>query len=167
MTKRPKTCIVDLLQDGAATPNTIKGPIYVYYQLDNFYQNHRRYVKSRDNEQLFGKYKSSADLTNCDPIVNNSQLWPAQSYSIATKKAALGNVVLDPKKDQPGYPKLNGEDPAVPCGLVAKSLFNDTFKLCNANKGDCNTLTADNSVNIDETGIAWTSDLNYKFENLN
>jgi hypothetical protein len=28
----------------------IKGPIYVYYQLDNFYQNHRRYVKSRDNE---------------------------------------------------------------------------------------------------------------------
>ena len=28
----------------------IEGPIYVYYQLDNFYQNHRRYVKSRDNE---------------------------------------------------------------------------------------------------------------------
>jgi hypothetical protein len=35
----------------------IKSPIYVYYQLDNFYQNHRRYVKSRDNEQLDGKYK--------------------------------------------------------------------------------------------------------------
>ena len=27
----------------------IEGPVYVYYQLDNFYQNHRRYVKSRDN----------------------------------------------------------------------------------------------------------------------
>jgi len=27
----------------------IEGPIYVYYQMDNFYQNHRRYVKSRDN----------------------------------------------------------------------------------------------------------------------
>lgn len=25
----------------------IEQPIYVYYQLDNFYQNHRRYVKSR------------------------------------------------------------------------------------------------------------------------
>jgi hypothetical protein len=32
----------------------IEGPIYVYYQLDNFYQNHRRYVKSRDNSQLAG-----------------------------------------------------------------------------------------------------------------
>jgi len=25
----------------------MEGPVYVYYQLDNFYQNHRRYVKSR------------------------------------------------------------------------------------------------------------------------
>jgi hypothetical protein len=38
------------LQDGGAKTNLIKSPIYVYYQLDNFYQNHRRYVKSRDNE---------------------------------------------------------------------------------------------------------------------
>jgi len=27
----------------------IEAPIYVYYQLENFYQNHRRYVKSRSN----------------------------------------------------------------------------------------------------------------------
>lgn len=27
----------------------IAGPVYVYYQLENFYQNHRRYVKSRSN----------------------------------------------------------------------------------------------------------------------
>jgi hypothetical protein len=29
--------------------NKVEGPVYVYYQLDNFYQNHRRYVKSRDD----------------------------------------------------------------------------------------------------------------------
>lgn len=40
----------------------VKGPIYVYYQLDNFYQNHRRYVKSRDNEQLQGIYKNAENL---------------------------------------------------------------------------------------------------------
>ncbi|KAI9116281.1 hypothetical protein K1719_012448 [Acacia pycnantha] len=30
----------------------MKSPIYVYYELDNFYQNHRRYVKSRNDAQL-------------------------------------------------------------------------------------------------------------------
>ena len=30
-------------------------PIYVYYKLDNYYQNHRRYVKSRSSSQLLGK----------------------------------------------------------------------------------------------------------------
>jgi len=32
--------------------------IYVYYGLSNFYQNHRRYVKSRDDSQLLGNPKS-------------------------------------------------------------------------------------------------------------
>ena len=30
----------------------IEAPVFVYYQLDNFYQNHRRYVKSRSLDQL-------------------------------------------------------------------------------------------------------------------
>lgn len=38
------------LNNGNALPAAVTGPVYVYYQLDNFYQNHRRYVKSRDNE---------------------------------------------------------------------------------------------------------------------
>jgi len=29
-------------------------PVYMYYGLTNFYQNHRRYVKSRDESQLLG-----------------------------------------------------------------------------------------------------------------
>jgi hypothetical protein len=32
----------------------MEGNIFVYYQLTNFYQNHRRYVKSRDYKQLMG-----------------------------------------------------------------------------------------------------------------
>ena len=45
---------------------------------------------------------------------------------------------------------------AVPCGLVAKSIFNDTFKLFGP-KGE---------VNISSKGIAWKSDVQYKFRNL-
>lgn len=41
----------------------------MYYGLTNFYQNHRRYVKSRDDEQLLGEFKAvSAD---CIPFNEN------------------------------------------------------------------------------------------------
>ncbi|KAM0064243.1 putative CDC50/LEM3 family protein [Helianthus debilis subsp. tardiflorus] len=36
-----KTCVRRL-----TVTKRMKQPIYVYYQLDNYYQNHRRYVKS-------------------------------------------------------------------------------------------------------------------------
>lgn len=35
----------------------VDGPIYVYYELQNFYQNHRRYVKSRSAYQLEGQVR--------------------------------------------------------------------------------------------------------------
>ena len=31
---------------------SVDGPVYVFYKLDKFYQNHRRFVTSRDYEQL-------------------------------------------------------------------------------------------------------------------
>lgn len=40
--------------------------IYVYYGLSNFYQNHRRYVKSRDDVQLLGNPKSIS--SECYPF---------------------------------------------------------------------------------------------------
>lgn len=64
-------------------------PVYVYYELDNFYQNHRRYVKSRSEKQLTGGVTSSLGdvaLADCDPLRtrNGSILQPcglvAQSY---------------------------------------------------------------------------------------
>lgn len=32
----------------------MSAPIYVLYQLDGFYQNHRRYIQSKSNYQLAG-----------------------------------------------------------------------------------------------------------------
>ena len=111
----------------------ITAPVYVYYQLDNFYQNHRRYVKSRSFDQLKGK---SVDVsTDCDPIVKVKDIDP-------NLKALNGT-------------KFRGDEVAWPCGLVAKSFFNDTYTLAGPS----------GPVTIDDKGIAWESDKEYKFKN--
>ena len=46
----------------------MKAPVYLYYQLDNFYQNHRRYVKSRSDAQLMGDVLPESSLSDCDPL---------------------------------------------------------------------------------------------------
>jgi len=100
-------------------PNDISPPILFYYRLTNFYQNHRRYVKSLDTDQLKGDAKSasSIDSGDCDPL----QLAP------------------------------NGK-PYYPCGLIANSIFNDTF----------DNFTAQNvkppTYNMTQKGIAWGSE---------
>ncbi|KAL1466790.1 hypothetical protein MTO96_026423 [Rhipicephalus appendiculatus] len=46
-----------------------KSEVYVYYGLTNFYQNHRRYVKSRDDTQLLGKpLQTNLD---CEPFAQD------------------------------------------------------------------------------------------------
>jgi hypothetical protein len=88
----------------------IPAPVFLYYQLDNFYQNHRRYVKSRSFDQLKGSNLDVATITSdCDPIITVDEL--GNFY-------AADNVT-----------KLASGSPANPCGLVAKSFFNDTFQL--------------------------------------
>ena len=59
-----KTCSINIAVDEDMEP-----PIYVYYELERFYQNHRRYVKSRSDEQLdAGSGFQGASLDNCDPL---------------------------------------------------------------------------------------------------
>jgi len=44
--------------------------VHIYYGLTNFYQNHRRYVKSRDDNQLLG-YIDQDPSTECDPFIKD------------------------------------------------------------------------------------------------
>jgi len=85
----------------------MEAPVFVYYELDNFYQNHRRYLKSRNSEQLNGEVKSVSELDDCEPIIRNKDVSPTLLN--------LNNVPLDP------------EGPANPCGLVAKSVFTGKY----------------------------------------
>jgi len=53
-------------------PEDMEPPVYVYYELENFYQNHRRYVKSRDDVQLReGKLLTASDLSDCEPLIQS------------------------------------------------------------------------------------------------
>lgn len=44
----------------------------MYYGLTNFYQNHRRYVKSRDDNQLLGEFDQPPS-TDCAPFDKDSE----------------------------------------------------------------------------------------------
>lgn len=68
-------------------PSDMAPPVMLYYELSNFYQNHRRYVKSKSEEQLTGTvFTSTGGLADCDPLRsrNGKVLHPcgliAQSY---------------------------------------------------------------------------------------
>jgi len=116
------TCLIPLV-----VPNDMKAPVYLYYRLDNYYQNHRRYVKSRNDNQLrAAPVTSYSDLSDCDPVIS----------------------ISNSKDDPPSSWYL-------PCGLIAKSVFNDTFALFQGNT----------SINLRKDGIAWASDREKKFKN--
>lgn len=89
MSRETNVCILSF-----EIPDDLQPPILFYYRLTNFYQNHRRYVKSVDIDQLKGNAKSGAaiDSGECTPLTTNSE-----------------------------------GKPYYPCGLIANSMFNDTY----------------------------------------
>lgn len=79
----------------------LRHPVYMYYKLENFYQNHRRYVKSRNDAQLQGQVVLDyASLEDCDPRRSKDNSQNASLFY-------------------------------VPCGLIAWSLFNGFFTFPN------------------------------------
>lgn len=63
----PCTCKIDF-----RLPMDFGGNVYMYYGLTNFYQNHRRYVKSRDDNQLLGVL-SPIVSSDCEPFAYNGE----------------------------------------------------------------------------------------------
>ena len=125
--------------------NEMKKNIMVYYQLDGFYQNHRRYVKSKSDSQLNGKdvtYEEMKDSQDCDPVITNKDMGKTMSI---TGKA------------------LNPDAVAIPCGLIAKSYFNDNFinwKIKSKIDGE-----PSEPLFVNEQDIAWKADKELKYKN--
>lgn len=51
-------------------PADLGKPVFLYYKLTNFYQNHRRYVRSLDTDQLKGTNRTADELdkSDCKPL---------------------------------------------------------------------------------------------------
>jgi hypothetical protein len=59
---KEEPCVVDF-----TIPDDLSGRISFSYKLTNFHQNHRRFLYSRNAEQLQGAYVPYADLSSCYP----------------------------------------------------------------------------------------------------
>ena len=62
----------DVCQIRFTVPTDFTPPVMLYYRLTNFYQNHRRYVKSVDTQQLQGQNKTADQLNSdggCTPLI--------------------------------------------------------------------------------------------------
>ncbi|KAJ3517800.1 hypothetical protein NLJ89_g286 [Agrocybe chaxingu] len=70
-----RQCIVEF-----DIPADLHPTVLWYYKLSNFFQNHRRYVKSLNSDQLKGKFVSAKDLDDgdCKPLgsINNTAIYP-------------------------------------------------------------------------------------------
>ena len=115
--------------------NDIDSPVFVYYQLNGFFQNSRRYVKSKETDQLTGDDISVHD--ECEPAEKNKEM------GFSPSQTALDGSALDP------------EAYAVPCGLMAKTFFNDSFSFS----------IGSTDLTVDETNIAFDKDKKLYDEN--
>ena len=116
--------------------NNMDRNIMVYYKLNGFYQNHRRYINSKSDSQLKGEfidYEAMKASGDCDPVITNKDMGKTNSVN----------------NNNP----LNEDDVAIPCGLMAKSFFNDNFK-----KWELKTNLGSEEIHVNENDIAWRAE---------
>ncbi|RTE81049.1 hypothetical protein BHE90_004474 [Fusarium euwallaceae] len=112
-------------------PADLEPPVFFYYHLTNFYQNHRNYGTSRHNGQLKGE---SASLQS-------------------VKDSACKDVSVVKSRDG------SQEKPIYPCGLIAASYFNDTFSYPRRHRVDANGMIGQSTAyNMSQEGIALSND---------
>ena len=115
----------------------IDKPVFIYYQLDGFYQNSRRYLKSKNIDQLRGKKN---DVEDCEPCQKNKEM------DLPSFLALDGKTNLSEHEDEN----------AIPCGLMAKTFFNDTY----------NFTINNSSITVDEKNIAFDKDRDLYKKNI-
>jgi hypothetical protein len=107
----------------------IPAPVHFYYTLTNFYQNHRRWIQSQSAHQIRGTFGGehgdveTLGFPSCRFQGRADVPGPQEGYRVEEKRIFY-----------------------YPCGIAAKTVFNDTFSLAN----DAGEL-----VQWRKEGIAW------------
>ncbi|GBG24524.1 Cell cycle control protein 50A [Hondaea fermentalgiana] len=126
--------------------------VFMYYQISNFYQNHRRYVKSVSDEQLLGSVTINPVTSTSDSTLS-TECDPTESFTNDNFESRI----------------------FYPCGLIALSVFNDGIQMSRFERGDTvidyaggvalNSTSEDLNITLDTSDIAWESDLENKYKN--
>ncbi|XP_069582640.1 cell cycle control protein 50A [Ranitomeya imitator] len=162
----PCTCVIKFTLENAFESN-----VFMYYGLSNFYQNHRRYVKSRDDSQLNGDKNSLKNPSKeCDPYRMNQSLPIAPCGAIANSmfndtlslyEIKDGSEVAIPltKKGIAWWTDKNVKfrNPTLTGNATLESVFEGTSKPINWNKAvyELDKSDPDNNGFINEDFIVW------------
>ena len=98
--------------------SSLSPPIYMYYGLSNFYQNHRKYTRSKDNDQIRGVNVQLANLYNAVPVASPG------GTQFSTNDGGYGKGIQI-NNSSVRY----GDMIYSPAGLMPWSMFNDTMAL--------------------------------------
>lgn len=104
-----------------------RGEVFMYYGLSNYYQNHRRYVKSRDDDQLLGRLDNPPS-SDCDPFSRDSEGRPIAPCG------AIANSLFSDTLEL--YWNDHPEDPKVPLLRTGIAWPSDKEIKFNNPKGD-------------------------------
>jgi hypothetical protein len=144
--------------DGLQITKDMKQPIFVYYQRDDFYQNYRRYAiftqcpLSQTFIVLHFFSEKPCYLVCIYPYLIETFI--TCRYVKSRNDAQLGDKskANDFTNCDPEAKMVDGKL-IVPCGLIAWSLFNDTYKLIHNNV----------TFLVEKKDISCKSDRDHKF----
>ena len=125
----------------------MKAPVYVYYEIENFYQNHRDYLKSMYWPQLH--WLNTKDKCESDDCVNKDNINKGEyNYNREYWEELLKSNCKPLWKDKGRH--------LSPCGVVPNTMFDDTIRL--------NALRTTEGITMREDKIAWKEDVNNVFQ---
>jgi hypothetical protein len=130
------------------------GPLSLYYEVDNFYQNHKKILQSGHIQQM----RTGMTGDNEDSFAGKG-MWHA---SVVKNRMPGCYPWWSTKHNNINDGPEKGNKVFYPCGLRAANVFNDTFLLLGEG-----SEPAILDLKSDAEAVSFWGDHEYKFKNLN